>query len=62
MKGADEPYITADILQRVKELDIAICPGDDSHGVANVGNYMEDAFRILQSYGFNTDWQKPKKY
>lgn len=62
MKSADEPYITQSILHVVKELDIAIAPGDDSHGVSSVGNYMDTAFAILQSYGFTSKWPKPKKY
>lgn len=61
-KNADEPYITESILHVVKDLEIAIVPGDDSHGVTSVGNYMEKAFSILQSHGFTTNWQKPKKY
>jgi histidinol-phosphatase (PHP family) len=58
-KGADEPYITASILQQVKDLDIALVPGDDSHGLSSVGNYMEQGIKLLQDKGFNTKWQKP---
>lgn len=61
-KGADEPYVSAPILEKVRELDIKITPGDDSHGIDNVGNYMDRAFTLLQEYGFSTDWAKPKRY
>ncbi len=61
-KGADEPYISFSILEKVKEMGIKITPGDDSHGLDNVGNYMDRAFTILRGYGFPTDWAKPERY
>lgn len=61
-KGADEPYVSASILTKVKELDIKIAPGDDSHGIDNVGNFMDRAITTLQEYGFSTNWPKPKRY
>ena len=61
-KGADEPYVSASILEKVKEMGIKIVPGDDSHGIDNVGNFMNRGFAILQEYGFSTDWAKPIKY
>jgi histidinol-phosphatase (PHP family) len=58
-KGADEPYITESILNRAHELGIAVVPGDDSHGVATVGNYMERGISNLQRHGFSPPWQTP---
>ena len=61
LKGADEPYISAPILQRAKEIGIAVVPGDDSHGVANIFINMERGISILQSHGFDTDWPQPRR-
>lgn len=61
LKGADEPYISAPILRMARDLDIAVVPGDDSHGLANIHINMDKAIAILQEYGFSTDWQKPKR-
>ena len=58
-KGAEEPYITGSILNLVKDLDIRIAPGDDSHGVSSVGNFMQQGIAILQDAGFNSDWPRP---
>jgi histidinol-phosphatase (PHP family) len=60
LKGATEPYITTSILAMAREMDIAVVPGDDSHGVANVGLNMERGIAILQEMGFNTQWPEPK--
>lgn len=61
LKGADEPYISGQILRMARDLDIAVVPGDDSHGLANIRVNMDRAIAILEEYGFNTDWQKPKR-
>ncbi len=61
-KGADEPYITESILQIVKEMDLLIAPGDDSHGRDNIHQFMDQGIKILQDHGFNTEWPKPKLY
>ena len=61
LKGADEPYISAPILQRAKEIGIAVVPGDDSHGVANIFINMERGISILQSHGFDTNWLQPRR-
>ncbi|MDZ7777337.1 MAG: DUF2062 domain-containing protein [Bacteroidales bacterium] len=37
VKGAAEPYPTETILRQALELNIAVVPGDDSHGVDSVG-------------------------
>jgi len=59
LKGADEPYISSPILKKAKELGIPIVPGDDSHGLKSVGLNVEHGIRLLQSFGINTNWQKP---
>ncbi len=61
-KGADEPYITAKILKTAKQLGIKVVPGDDSHGIKDIGLNMDKGINILQTYGFNTKWPKPKLY
>jgi histidinol-phosphatase (PHP family) len=58
-KGAFEPYITGSILEMVREYDIKIVPGDDSHGVSSVGNFFDQGVAVLQRYGFSTDWPQP---
>ncbi len=57
--GQSEPYVSAPILRRARELDIAIAPGDDSHGVAGVGLRCDEGMRILGASGFPTRWPKP---
>jgi len=59
-KGAAEPYITDSILEMVKELDIAIAPGDDSHGLSTVGNYFNQGVSILRQHGISTAWERPR--
>ncbi len=59
LKGADEPYITASILALASEMNIAIVPGDDSHGVSNVGNCMEIVPQIAEKFGFTIEWKCP---
>lgn len=59
-KGASEPYITDSILEMVKELEIVIAPGDDSHGLSTVGNYFDQGISILQQHGISTAWERPR--
>ena len=59
-KGASEPYISRPILMRAKELGIAVVPGDDSHGVANIHENMERGITILEELGFDTNWRRPR--
>ena len=58
-KGAVEPYIAPVILKQAKELGIPVVPGDDSHGVASVGNFLDQGMQILVDYGFDTRWRQP---
>ena len=60
-KGAEEPYISSSILKLVREYGIAVVPGDDSHGISSVGNYIAEAIGILQRQGFSTEWQQTGK-
>lgn len=60
LKGADEPYISAPILQMARDLDIAVVPGDDSHGLNNIHINMDKAIATLEESGFSTNWRKPK--
>ncbi len=59
-KGADEPYISCPILKMVRDLEIAVVPGDDSHGLASVGNFFAEGISTLNALGLNTDWRQPK--
>lgn len=60
LKGATEPYISQPILKIAREMDIAVVPGDDSHGLANIQIHMDQAIATLTEYGFSTNWQQPK--
>ena len=60
LKSADEPYISRVILQMARDMGIAVVPGDDSHGVGNVGANMATGIAILSELGFDTDWREPK--
>lgn len=59
-KGADEPYISESILKMVYELEIAVVPGDDSHGLNSVGDFLVEGIEILTNLGFDTNWRQPK--
>ncbi len=59
LKGASEPYVSKPILEMARERDIAVVPGDDSHGVDSIGVNIDNAMALLQDMGFKTDWQRP---
>lgn len=59
VKGADEPYISRSILELARDMNIAVVPGDDSHGVASVGGYMDQGISLLTELGFTTEWPQP---
>lgn len=59
-KGAEEPYISRSILKLARELEIAVVPGDDCHGLNTVGNCLPEGIKILKDLGFSTDWRKPE--
>ena len=58
-KGMPEPYIANPILEMARRMDIAIVPGDDSHGPKLVGAHIDEGIAILQRMGFSTQWQRP---
>jgi len=58
-KGADEPYISQSILEMARDLNISVVPGDDSHGVSSVGNYIRQGVNLLKEAGFDTEWRQP---
>ncbi len=60
-KGAFEPYVSRTILNEVRRMNLAIVPGDDSHGVAQVGLHLDEGMQILKQMGFDTKWRKPLK-
>jgi histidinol-phosphatase (PHP family) len=55
-KGAPEPYPSRSILEKALEMGIPVVPGDDSHGVATVGNHIETGITLLDEMGFDTRW------
>lgn len=59
VKGADEPYISRPILELARGMDIAVVPGDDSHGVKSVAGYMDQGISLLTELGFSTQWRQP---
>jgi histidinol-phosphatase (PHP family) len=58
-RGHNEPYLSAPILEKARELGIDIVPGDDSHGVADIGAHMARAIAMLQAAGLDTRWRRP---
>jgi histidinol-phosphatase (PHP family) len=58
-RGESEPYLSAPILKKARDMGIDIVPGDDSHGVDNIGAHMQQAIGILQMAGLSTVWRKP---
>ena len=58
-KGAGEPYPTASILRQARALGIPVVPGDDAHGVSDVGNHFDRVVRQLDRMGFDTAWKLP---
>lgn len=58
-KGAMEPYLSTPILERAIGMGIPVVPGDDSHGVADVGANLRKAAELITKLGGSTDWCKP---
>ncbi|MBT8339426.1 MAG: histidinol-phosphatase [Desulfatitalea sp.] len=58
-KGAMEPYLSRTILNQVRRMNIAVVPGDDSHGVAHVGLHLDESMQVLKQMGFDTRWRRP---
>ena len=57
--GNAEPYLSTPILKKACDMGIDIVPGDDSHGVDNIGSHMHRAIEMLRTAGFNKAWRKP---
>jgi histidinol-phosphatase (PHP family) len=60
-KGASEPYISEPWLKHAISQGIAVAPGDDSHGVADVGRNLAAAVSHFVNLGGNTRWRKPDR-
>lgn len=58
-KGAQEPYVSQAILEQALAMGIRVMPGDDSHGVADVGVHTIQAQHLLTQTGFTTGSVKP---
>ncbi len=58
-KGADEPYVSAAILREALQMGIAVVPGDDSHGVASAGQYIDRGIELLVAAGSDGRWPTP---
>jgi len=56
-RGAPEPYPSRPILEKALRMNIPVVPGDDSHGVATVGNHIRTGIGILEEMGFDTGWE-----
>jgi histidinol-phosphatase (PHP family) len=56
---ATEQYPSIPVLKLAMQLNIAIVPGDDSHGVNSVGRNFERGVELLKSLGHDCQWQKP---
>ncbi len=61
-KEAAEPYIAEPILDRAKEMGIKVVPGDDAHGVSDIGRSIRKGIEILEQKGFDTNWPEPEIY
>jgi histidinol-phosphatase (PHP family) len=58
-KGAHEPYLAAPILAEAISMGIAVVPGDDSHGVREVGRHIDLAVDLIRKMGGSTAWRRP---
>ncbi|WP_373498627.1 histidinol-phosphatase [Desulfococcus sp.] len=58
-KGMPEPYVSRPILETAKTMGIPAVPGDDSHGVGDVGLNLDRGMAMLRDAGFDTQWRVP---
>ncbi len=58
-KGADEPYLSRNILKQALAMGISVVPADDAHGVDTVGACMDEGIAILEELGVTPPWRKP---
>jgi histidinol-phosphatase (PHP family) len=59
-RGEAEPYPTRSILEKIHSRQIAMVPGDDSHGIAQAGNHVDAGIRLLEKMGFDIQWPVPR--
>lgn len=58
-KGQPEPYVSRPVLEQALKLEIAVVPGDDSHGVGNVDRHWDEGIRFLRKAGCDLNWKCP---
>jgi histidinol-phosphatase (PHP family) len=58
-KGASEPYLAGPILEKAVELGVDIVPGDDSHGIDDIGRHWPIALKLLRAAGVSMRWREP---
>jgi histidinol-phosphatase (PHP family) len=58
-KLAGEQYPSRDILAAAIKREIALVPGDDSHGIQTVGRHFERGMALLEELGGSLAWKKP---
>lgn len=58
-RGQSEPYLSAPILGKASEMGMDVVPGDDSHGVADIGTSIHRAIEMLAAAGVSMTWRKP---
>ena len=58
-KGQPEPYISRPVLDQARKMGIAVVPGDDSHGVANIDQFWDAGVSVLRDAGFDLRWKCP---
>ena len=58
-RGETEPYLSFPILEKACAMGIDVIPGDDSHGVDDIGATMHRALEILKVVGLRPTWRKP---
>jgi histidinol-phosphatase (PHP family) len=59
-RGEAEPYPSRSILEKIHSRQIAMVPGDDSHGVAQAGKHVNAGIRLLETMGFDIHWPVPR--
>ncbi len=63
LRGFDkalEQYPSLNIVKLALSKNIALVPGDDSHGIASVGRNYDQGLTVLKNLGASLQWQKPR--
>ncbi len=58
-KGQPEPYVSRPVLEQALQMEIAVVPGDDSHGAGNVDRHWDAGIRFLREAGCDLNWKCP---